>query len=170
MFETTNLLLLPLTHSQLLKYIQADGSLESELGLNGSSHPIPPELKEALEQAILPNVADPGKDYLYSTLWTLISKRDNRMVGDLCFHGEPDPDGEIEIGYGTYDEFQGKGYMTEAISGIVTWAQQQPGIKSIIANTDTTNIPSLRLLEKNGFIQIGKVDSLVKLRRMVRNA
>jgi len=168
MFETTNLILYPLTHSQLLKYIRADGSLETELGLIGSSHPIPPELKEALEQAILPNVADPQKNYLYSTLWTLISKRDNRMVGDLCFHGEPDPDGEVELGYGTYDEFQNKGFMTEAIGGILAWAQHQPEIKSIIANTDTTNIPSLRLLEKNGFTQVGVVDSLVKLRRTIR--
>ncbi len=46
MFETANLLLNPLTHSKLIKYNRADGSLEAELGLNGSSHPIPPELKE----------------------------------------------------------------------------------------------------------------------------
>ncbi len=170
MFETTNLLLHPLTHSQLLKYIQADGSLEADLGLHGTSHPIPPELKEALEQAILPNVADPKKNYLYSTLWTIISKHDNQMVGDLCFHGEPDPDGEIEIGYGTYDEFHGKGYMTEAISGIIAWAQHQPEIKAIIANTDTGNVSSLRVLEKNGFARVGVVDSLVKLRLMVRDA
>jgi ribosomal-protein-alanine N-acetyltransferase len=30
---------------------------------------------------------------------------DNKMVGDLVIVGEPNADGEIEIGYGTYDEF-----------------------------------------------------------------
>ena len=170
MFETDNLLLHPLTHSQLLKYIKADGSLEAELGLNGTPNSIPAKLKEALEKDILPNVADPERNYFYWTLWTIISKRDNRMVGDLCFHGEPDAEGEVEVGYGTYDEFQCKGYMTEAIDGIIAWAQYQPEIKAIIANTDTGNISSIRVLEKNGFTQVGKVDSLVKLRRTLRDA
>lgn len=164
MFETTNLILHPLTHSQLIKYTQSDGSLEAELGLVGSPHAIPPELKEALEQAILPNVADPERNYLYWTLWTIISKRDIRMVGDLCFHGEPDPEGEVEIGYGTYDDCQRKGYMTEAIGGIIAWARQQPEIKTLIANTDSTNISSLRVLEKNGFVRDGESGTLVKLR------
>lgn len=65
------------------------------------------ELKEALEQTILPNVADHTKNYLYSTLWTAISKAENKMIGDLCIVGEPNAAGEIEIGYGTYVEFQG---------------------------------------------------------------
>lgn len=43
------------------------------------------------------------------------------MVGDLCLIDETGVDGAIEIGYGTYDEFQGKGHMTEAVSGITKW-------------------------------------------------
>jgi len=36
-------------------------------------------------------------------------------VADVCFQGEPNEIGEIEIGYGTYKQHQGKGYMTEAV-------------------------------------------------------
>ena len=36
------------------------------------------------------------------------------MIGDLCMVGEPNADGEIEIGYGTYEQFQGKGFMTKS--------------------------------------------------------
>lgn len=100
--ETERLILKPLSYLQLLKYIKADNSLETELNLSETSRTISPELKEALEQTILPHVADIRKNYLYSTLWTVISKADNKMVGDLCFIGEPNANGEVEIGYGTY--------------------------------------------------------------------
>ena len=104
MIETERLILKPLTYGQLKKYIRPDNSLETELKLNVTSRTISPELKEALEQTILPNVADTGKNYLFSTLWTVISKEENKMVGDLCFVGEPNTEGEVEIGYGTYEE------------------------------------------------------------------
>lgn len=80
-------------------------------------------------------MADEQKNYLYNTLWTVISKADNKMVGDICIVGEPNADGEIEIGYGTYDAFQGKGFMTEAVSGIISWAEEQPGVCAVIAST-----------------------------------
>ncbi len=151
MIETERLRLVPLTYDQLLMYVRADHSLEKELLLNASSRIISPDLKEALECMILPKVADPKKNYLYTTLWTLISKAENIMVGDLCFYGEPDAKGEIEIGYGTYDEFQGKGYMTEAVGGMIEWAKAQPKIRSIIADSTKDNKASLRVLEKNNF-------------------
>ena len=73
----------------------------------------------------------------------------------------------MEIGYGTYPEFQGRGYMTEMVSGMVAWAKTQPGVKAIIASTDATNVASYRVLEKNQFIQIGEAEGLLKwLRRL----
>ena len=73
MIETERLILKPLTYDQLVKYTKCDHSLEEELHLNETARTISPELKEAFEQTILPNVADTTKDYLYSTLWTAIS-------------------------------------------------------------------------------------------------
>jgi [ribosomal protein S5]-alanine N-acetyltransferase len=162
MIETERLIIKPLTYHQLEKYIQNDNSLEQELNLNETSRSISPELKEALEQTILPNVADTSKNYLYSTLWTLISKKDNKMVGDLCFVGAPNDDGEIEIGYGTYDIFTGKGFMTEAVGGMISWAKMQPEILAIVADTEKQNTASFRVLEKNGFLKTGETDTLFK--------
>lgn len=58
MIETERFILKPLTYEQLIKYIKDDNSLETELHLNSTSRIISPELKEALEKTILPNVAD----------------------------------------------------------------------------------------------------------------
>ncbi len=159
MIETERLRLLPLTYAQLAKYILADNSLEAELQINPTSRIISPELKEALEETILPNVANPEKNYLYSTLWTAILKSENKMVGDLCFIGEPNPAGEIEIGYGTYEDFRKKGFMTEAVGGMIGWAQMQSAVRAIVASTDKTNMASWMVLEKNGFVKCGETEA-----------
>jgi len=169
MVVTERLILKPLTYEQLVKYIKCDNSLEIELKLNETSRTISSELKEAFEQTILPNVADKSKNYLYSTLWTAISKIDNKMVGDLCIVGEPNKEGEIEIGYGIYDEFQKKGYMTEVVGGMIEWAKTQPKIKVIVASTDKTNTASFKVLEKNNFIKIGETDELFNWKLLIKN-
>lgn len=65
------------------------------------------------------------------------------MVGDLCIIGEPNELGEIEIGYGTYNEYQGRGYMTE-----------------IVASTSKSNFASFKVLEKNNFKKISETPLL----------
>ena len=169
MVETERLILKPLTYEQLVKYTKCDNSLEEELNLNETSRTISPELKEAFEQTILPNVADKTKNYLFSTLWTAISNAENKTIGDICIVNEPNADGEIEIGYGTYDEFQGKGFMTEIVGGIIEWTKTQPIVKSIIASTDKTNTASFKVLEKNNFVKIGEADILLNWKLEINN-
>ena len=160
--ETERLIIIPLSFEQLIKYMRCDNSLEEELGLGSTSRSISDELKEALEKAILPNVADQSKDYLYSTIWTAISKAENKMVGDISMYGEPNEDREVEIGYGTYNEFQNKGYMTETVKGMIGWLKTQRKVKKVCASTEKTNVASYRVLKKNGFINVCKTDNLLK--------
>ncbi|MFD2200920.1 GNAT family N-acetyltransferase [Shivajiella indica] len=169
MIETARLILKPLTYKQLVKYAKCDNSLEAELNLNETSRTISAELKEALEQTIMPNVAEETKNYLYSTLWTAISKTENKMIGDLCIVGEPNADGEIEIGYGTYEEFQGKGYMTEIVGGIIDWAKTQPLIRSITASTDKKNTASFKVLQKNNFIKAEETETSFNWKLQIKN-
>jgi len=151
MTETKRLILHPLNYQQLNKYMLCDGSLEAELGISRSQDTIPPELDDALQKSILPTVAAAGSQYRFYTLWTIIDRQTNRLVGDLCLMGEPDSRGEITLGYGTYPDEQGKGYMTEAVGILIRWAFEQEGVKTILAETADTNMASWRVLEKNGF-------------------
>ncbi len=160
MLETNKLLIKPLTYAQLLKYARNDNSIEEEFNIKASSCTISPELQNALEHTILPNVSDPTKNYLYNTLWTIISKSENQIVGDLCIVGEPNTEGEIEIGYGTYEEYRGKGYMSEAVGAMIEWAKCEPDVLSIVAATDKNNIASYRILEKHNFIKSDETESL----------
>ncbi len=160
MIETERLTLLPLTYEHLVSYYNNDGSLEILLNINRTIRTISEALKEALDETILPNVADVNKNYLFSTLWSVIVKKENKMIGDICFVGEPNENGEIEIGYGTYEEFRKKGYMTEAVGGMIVWAQKQNAISSITASTEKKNTASFLVLEKNHFKKVGETETL----------
>jgi len=161
MIETERLILKPLHHDQLLKYIRDDHSLEKEFGLLPTKKSIAPGLQEALLESTLPDVSDRDRNYCYKTLWIIISKEENRIIGDISFVGEPDQHGEIEIGYGTYEAFRGRGFMTEAIGRIIAWAKEQPDVKAVFASTKKENIASYAILEKNHFLHIGEVDDML---------
>lgn len=161
MVSTERLVIKPLTFSQLKKYILADGSLEEELQTIYIPREISPELRDALEYTIIPSMTD-HSNYFYYTLWTIIAKDTNHIIGDLCFIGEPNHDGEIEIGYGTYEMFREKGYMKEAISGMIEWAAKQDKVKSLIAHTLKSNRASYTLLIKNNFHKIEEMEFLYK--------
>lgn len=160
MTEKERLIIKPLTYRQLQKYVANNHSLEAELGLSETKRTISPELEEALEQAIVPMVAKNENNYEFFTLWTIILKSKNWMVGDMCFMGLPNENGEIEIGYGTYEQFRGNGYMTEAVGALIEWAKQRPDVKAIAASTDKTNMASYTILQKNQFVQVGESDEL----------
>ncbi len=159
--DTKRLIIIPLTYNQLTKYIQTDGSLEKELEVNFIQRNVPPELADAFIKTIFPAVTNEKNNYLFSTLWTIILKEKNVMVGDLCFKGTPNEKGEIEIGYGTYDLFKGNGYMTEAILAVSEWAFNQKYVCSIVAETENSNTPSHRVLEKCGFKQYLYVENMI---------
>ena len=164
MIETKKLHIKPLTYQQLVKYIKADESLEQELQLNSNARMVPEILKEKMTLNILPKVANTAINYLYVTLWTAINKEENWMVCDVCFKGEPNDKGEIEIGYGTQPQFQGKGFMKEAVGGMIIWAKTQLNVKSVYAETLKDNIASFTILEKNNFVKVGETETYFQWR------
>jgi ribosomal-protein-alanine N-acetyltransferase len=164
MIETPRLYIKPLNYQQLIKYAKCDNSLEEELMVTINARTISPELQEAIHQTFLPQLKDKPTGHLFSTLWTAISKADNKLVADLCLVDEPNAAGEIEIGYGTYAEFEGQGFMTEIVAGITEWAHTQKSIRAIIASTDKSNRASNRVLEKNYFFIEKETDNTFQWR------
>lgn len=167
MIDTKRLNLLPLSHKQLAKYIANNGSLESELGLSLRSERISSAMRRALQENVLPEATDTGKNHYFTTLWVMILKSVNGIIGDLCFVGEPDEEGEVEIGYATYEDFRNKGYMSEAVAGIIEWIKTQEDVKSVFAETAKNNPASFAVLAKNNFKKVGEADELFYWRLIV---
>jgi RimJ/RimL family protein N-acetyltransferase len=72
------------------------------------------------------------------------------LVASGGFKGPPQ-EGTAEIGYSVLPQFQGRGYATEMVGGLVGWAMGQPGVARIVAETEWANPASVRVLTKAGF-------------------
>ena len=115
-----------------------------------------PELKAAYEEMLSGCLAEPEKRIWYA-LWNIeLNDGSETVVGNLSFKGLG-ADGVLEIGYGTNDGFEGRGYMTEAVTAVAKWAAAQDGVKLIEAETEEDNAASKRVLQKSGFIPNGKI-------------
>jgi RimJ/RimL family protein N-acetyltransferase len=77
------------------------------------------------------------------------------LVGTGGMTGLPSPDGTVEIGYSVLDEYQRRGYATEAVAALLEWAYARPGVRRVIAHTFPDLTPSIRVLEKCGFGLVG---------------
>jgi RimJ/RimL family protein N-acetyltransferase len=62
---------------------------------------------------------------------------------------------KAEVGYGMGRAYWGKGYMTEALRALITWALAQPRIYRVWAICDVDNLASARVLEKAGMQREG---------------
>ncbi len=152
--ETERLRIMPLDYTTLKKYLYQLELLEKDLGLNASNRQIKEEIFEVITNNVLPHVQKQKLHYIYHTLWIIVDKIQNVLVGDLLFKGYPNIYGQVEIGYGIYDSASNRGYMTEAVGGMIEWAKGIKEIVYITAETEQENIASVRVLEKNGFQKV----------------
>ena len=162
MVETERLVILPLNYEQLDLYLQANGRLEKLLHLKDNGRTIAPDVKQMVAAFTLPKIKKAGPDnYLFFTFWIVVEKQTRTIVAELGFKGEPNEKGEVEIGYGTMPAQRGKGFMTEAVGGMISWAQSTAGIKYILAETDEKNIPSIKIVQKNNFQYLRKKGKMI---------
>lgn len=114
-----------------------------------------PELKEAYRQ-MLDGCIEHPKEREWYAVWNIERNDGSKtVVGNLSFKGLEE-DGSVEIGYGTNEGFEGRGYMTEAVSAVVKWAASQPGVTTVEAETEESNIASQKVLSKAGFVPTGE--------------
>ncbi len=75
------------------------------------------------------------------------------VVGDIGFHGAPDDQGAVEVGYGIVPNRRGRGLMSEALRALVAWAMRDPRVQSVVANTEVENRASQWVLRAAGFAE-----------------
>ena len=161
MLETPRLTLIPLTLDQLYLYIADNYRLEQAISIKkGYRTPVEPT-RSIVTHFTIPRLKDAALDPLFHTMWLAIDREKQQFVAEAKFKGEPDETGSIEIGYGTYPTLRRQGYMTEMVRGLVDWAKQQPYVERIVADTETQNIASQKVLEKNHFRLFDRVEDML---------
>ena len=85
--------------------------------------------------------------------WAIFEKETQQFIGYFCFWKLFRHNCRAEIGYALHPNYWGKGYMDETIKTMLSFAFEQFGLHSIAANVNPNNKNSIRLLEKNNFVQ-----------------
>lgn len=93
--------------------------------------------------------------------------RPTTLVGIAGFDGPPTSDGIVEIGYAILADYQRCGYATEAVTALLNRAFTDPLVRRVTATTYETLQPSIRVLQKTGFVAVAHADSrgLVRFER-----
>ena len=151
--ETQRLHLFPLTIPQLELYLKGNDGLEQALGLTCFGRTMVPQVHDRVKKVTLPKMKEAEADYLFYTFWLVVEKQSKLIVAEMGFKGPPTNGGQVEIGYGTMPSMQNKGIMTEAVQGLLQWAAGRADISQVLAETKDSNLPSIRVVEKNNFQQ-----------------
>lgn len=81
-----------------------------------------------------------------------------QVIGVCGFKGGPDSNGDVEIAYGTFPPYEGRGYARAMAAALITRARAN-GAPHIIAHTLPETNASCTILESLGFRQVGTVIS-----------
>jgi RimJ/RimL family protein N-acetyltransferase len=77
------------------------------------------------------------------------------LIGNGGFKGPPDDEGTVEIGYSLLPPYRKRGYTTEAVQALASWAFAHPEVTRVIAEARPGNTASIRVLQKAGFNELG---------------
>jgi L-amino acid N-acyltransferase YncA len=89
-------------------------------------------------------------------VYVLVRREDGRAVGGMGFHGAPDEQGRVEIGYDLAESARGHGYAAEALGALARWALAREDVSTLLATVDRDNLASQAVLTRNGFVQVGE--------------
>jgi RimJ/RimL family protein N-acetyltransferase len=100
--------------------------------------------------------ADPTIRHWLGRLMVLTDESgQRRAIGTIGFHGPPDDQGRLEVGYRVEAPYRRRGYAREAVRALFDWAASAHGIHRFIASVSPTNEPSLNLVAGFGFVETG---------------
>ena len=81
----------------------------------------------------------------------IVSKEDGQVMGWIGIGQADDPTlGELSFGYALRSAYWGRGYMTEALTALLTFAYEELGAKSVQGECDAQNPASGRVMAKAG--------------------
>lgn len=93
--------------------------------------------------------------YFASTdeFWALELKEESKIIGFISLNHVDDT--SRNLGYCLHTQWQGKGYATEAARRMIRYAAEELGFDKLVTGTADENLPSVRLLDKLGFVKVG---------------
>lgn len=84
--------------------------------------------------------------------WYAITRESRVLIGSGGLAGQPDSEGTVTLGYSIVPGYEGVGYASEMVEGLLQWMAGTGRVRRVHATTFERHFGSARVLEKNGFI------------------
>lgn len=81
---------------------------------------------------------------------------DGAVVGHCGFHGPPDDEGMVEIGYSVDPGFRRRGYARSMLVELLRRAAAEPDVRIVRATITPDNTASLATIAGFGFVEVGE--------------
>lgn len=86
----------------------------------------------------------------------LLVTADGTVVGRAGFHGIPDSEGMVEVGYSVDPQYRRQGHARAALRIMIDVAKSIPGVKKVRATVAPGNVASRALIDSFGFAEVGE--------------
>ncbi|PWW29242.1 GNAT family N-acetyltransferase [Chryseobacterium sp. AG844] len=113
-----------------------------------------PETLEEVENFILKNTKEFNQPESWYQL-LITDKETKTVIGDIGVHFTGDENAQVELGITLNTSFQGKGYASEALKGIISHLFDDLHKHRITASVDPDNTASILLMERIGLRKEG---------------
>lgn len=81
---------------------------------------------------------------------------DGAVVGHAGFHGPPDREGLVEVGYSVDPRHRRQGYGRAMVRALLDWARTEEGVRRVRASISPDNVASLATIDGFGFERTGE--------------
>ena len=128
---------------------------EAEIGATVPAG-MPDDLEHFLQYRLAQAEAEPAiLPWLGRAMVLTDETGDRHAIGTIGFHGPPDGEGRVEVGYRIEPEYRRRGLTSEAVRALFDWAHREHGITRFVASISPTNEASLALADGFGFVETG---------------
>ena len=86
----------------------------------------------------------------------IIDANSSDIVGHAGFHGPPDENGMVEVGYTIHPAYRCRGFATAALGALIDFAANDSHVRTVRASVSPDNVASLKTIAPYGFVQVGE--------------
>ncbi|WP_344211320.1 GNAT family N-acetyltransferase [Kribbella sancticallisti] len=85
-----------------------------------------------------------------------VSEPEGVVIGHGGYHGPPDANGMVEVGYTVDLQYRRQGYAKAILAALIDRAATEPGVRVVRASISPTNAASLATIANFGFLEAGE--------------
>jgi RimJ/RimL family protein N-acetyltransferase len=85
-----------------------------------------------------------------------VAEPEGVVIGHGGYHGPPDENGMVEVGYTVDAQYRRQGYAKAILTALIERAAAEPGVATVRASISPTNAASLATIAGFGFLEAGE--------------